>query len=263
MKKVYIGLDVHKAFVTIALAFAGTEEPKLYGKAPADLDSFLRVLRRILKKYELSKKDVALCYEAGPTGFVLARRLRQLHFDIDVIAPSKTPTRSGDRVKTDRRDARKLADLLRAGQLTAVHIPDATDEVIRDVCRARTDDPPQGPALAGTSEGFYRTTRLIKQAERRAHGSSELCLLVSLLSSRFIELFMIKSKDTHCPGTNLKASVLRHLKQAVRPGTVRFGSTTNTQMSNDPRLDYKCFAEPEPACSSDKYGTPKRKGEHE
>lgn len=139
MKKVYIGLDVHKASVSIALAFAGTAEPESYGKAPADLDSFLRVLRRILKKHQLSKKDAALCYEAGPTGFVLARRLRQLDFDIDVIAPSKTPRPSGERIKTDRRDARKLARLFRAGELTPVHIPDVADEVIRDVCRARTD----------------------------------------------------------------------------------------------------------------------------
>ena len=139
MKRVYIGLDVHKDSVSIAWALAGTEEPKSYGKAPADLDSFLRVLRRILKKHQWSKEDVALCYEAGPTGFVLARRLLHLKFDIIVVAPSKTPTRSGDRIKTDPRDARKLARLLRAGELTAVHIPDGADEVIRDVCRARTD----------------------------------------------------------------------------------------------------------------------------
>jgi transposase len=68
-----------------------------------------------------------------------ARRLRQLGVECEVVAPSMTPTRSGDRVKTDRRDARKLARLLRAGELTAVYIPEPTDEAIRDLCRARSD----------------------------------------------------------------------------------------------------------------------------
>jgi transposase len=79
------------------------------------------------------------CYEAGPCGFGLARRLKQLGVECEVVAPSLTPKRSGDRVKTDRRDARKLARLLRAGELTPVYIPDARDEAIRDLCRARSD----------------------------------------------------------------------------------------------------------------------------
>ncbi len=79
------------------------------------------------------------CYEAGPCGFGMARRLRQLGVECEVVAPSMTPTRSGDRVKTDKRDARKLARLLRAGELTAVYIPEPTDEAMRDLCRARTD----------------------------------------------------------------------------------------------------------------------------
>ena len=86
-------------------------------------------------------KEVILraCYEAGPCGFGLARRLKQLGVECEVVAPSLTPKRSGDRIKTDRRDARKLARLLRAGELTAVYIPEATDEAIRDLCRARSD----------------------------------------------------------------------------------------------------------------------------
>ena len=79
------------------------------------------------------------CYEAGPCGFGLARRLKQLGVECEVVAPSLTPKRSGERVKTDRRDARKLARLLRAGELTPVDIPDARDEAMRDLCRARSD----------------------------------------------------------------------------------------------------------------------------
>ena len=91
MKKAYIGIDSHKAQNTVAIALAGREDPELYGKAPADLDGFERVLRRVLAKYGLEKADVAICYEAGPTGFVLCRRLRSLGFECEVVAPSKIP----------------------------------------------------------------------------------------------------------------------------------------------------------------------------
>ncbi len=123
----------------MASAFAGREKPELIGKFSADLDRFLTGLRKFQKKHELGKENIALCYEAGPTGFVLARRLIKLGYDCIVVAPSLIPQKSGDKVKTDRRDARKLAGLLRAGELTAVHIPAVDDEVIRDVCRGRTD----------------------------------------------------------------------------------------------------------------------------
>ena len=139
MKKAYLGIDAHKEQNILALAFTGRGDPELYGKAPADLDGFERVLRRILAKYSLEQDDVALCYEAGPTGFVLCRRLRALGFECEVVAPSLIPVRASDRVKTDRRDARKLAGLFRAGELVCVHVPDVADEVIRDVCRARAD----------------------------------------------------------------------------------------------------------------------------
>jgi len=139
MKKLYIGLDAHKSTIHVGLAFSGRSQPEPYGKASTDVDSFVAVLRRIQKKYDLAKEEVALCYEAGPTGFVLARRLRVLGYECEVVAPSLIPTRASDRVKTDRRDARKLAGLFRAGELTFVHVPDVEDEVIRDICRGRTD----------------------------------------------------------------------------------------------------------------------------
>ena len=139
MKKAYIGIDSHKEQNTVAVALAGRGDPELYGKAPADLDAFVRVLRRVLEKYALAKEDVAICYEAGPTGFVLCRRLRSLGFECEVVAPSKIPKTDSDRVKTDRRDARKLARLFRSGELVFVNVPDVADEVIRDVCRGRTD----------------------------------------------------------------------------------------------------------------------------
>jgi len=139
MRALYIGLDVHKASITMALAFAGEGPAKNHGSCSSDTDRFVVVLGQVLKKHGLEREQVKLCYEAGPCGFVLARHLQRLGYAVDVVAPSLIPTKPGERVKTDRRDARKLARLLRSGELTAVHIPDVADEVIRDMCRARTD----------------------------------------------------------------------------------------------------------------------------
>ena len=139
MRKLYIGLDVHKAFVSIALAFAGSSDPEYYGKCSGSVENLEQVLRRILKRYDLEKGDIQVCYEAGPGGFVIARRLLVLGIDVIVVPPSLIPSKPGERVKTDQRDALKLARLLRVGELTRVHVPDAKDEAVRDVCRARTD----------------------------------------------------------------------------------------------------------------------------
>ena len=108
------------------------------GAISNDLQAVEKWIAR-LRKAHGKETLLRACYEAGPCGFGLARRLRQLGVECEVVAPSMTPTRSGDRVKTDKRDARKLARLLRAGELTAVYIPEATDEAMRDLCRARTD----------------------------------------------------------------------------------------------------------------------------
>lgn len=139
MHAVYIGLDVHKASITMALAFAGEGPAKLHGTCSSDIDRFVVVLGQVLKVHGLEREQAKVCYEAGPCGFVLARHLGRLGYEVEVVAPSLIPTKPGERVKTDRRDARKLARFLRSGELTAVHIPDAADEVIRDLCRARTD----------------------------------------------------------------------------------------------------------------------------
>jgi len=133
----FLGLDVHAQNIAIALAEGGGGEARTYGTIANDLHALEKVCAR-LRKAHLGA-ELRVCYEAGPTGFVLARRLAQLKIPCTVVAPSLIPSRSGDRVKTDRRDALKLARLHRAGELTAVHVPDASDEAMRDLCRARTD----------------------------------------------------------------------------------------------------------------------------
>jgi len=140
MKKLYMGLDVHKEKTVIAVAEADTQkDPEHYGKCSSDISRLVSSIRKALKKYGVSKQEASICYEAGPCGFAIARHLLRMGYDVIVVAPSLIPTKKGDRVKTDKRDARKLARAHRSGDLTAVHIPDPADEVIRDLCRARTD----------------------------------------------------------------------------------------------------------------------------
>lgn len=134
---IFVGLDVHAQRISVAVAESGRGEARHYGTIPHDLHALERMLAKLRRAHPHATLD--LCYEAGPTGFVLARRLAQLHVPCSVVAPSLIPHRSGERIKTDRRDALKLARLHRAGELTAVHVPEATDEAMRDLCRARTD----------------------------------------------------------------------------------------------------------------------------
>jgi transposase len=132
----YLGLDVHAESIAVAIAEAGRNgEVRSYGEIPNTFHS----IDKLLRKLGHPDKELRVCYEAGPCGFVVARFLKKKGIACDVIAPSLTPKGSGDKIKTDRRDARMLARLHRAGELTAVHIPDARDEAIRDLCRARTD----------------------------------------------------------------------------------------------------------------------------
>jgi len=134
----YLGLDVHKDSITIAIAEPGSKgEIRPFGTITNDLGRLERALIRIRQAHPVAQLEVA--YEAGPCGFGIARRLKQLKVPCLVAAPSLIPKQPGSPFKTDKRDARTIARLLRAGELTAVYIPEPTDEAIRDLCRARTD----------------------------------------------------------------------------------------------------------------------------
>lgn len=135
-KDKFVGLDVHKDTTVVAVADGGRDgEVRLHGTFSSDLHALEKLLGR------LGGDGVRLhvVYEAGPTGYVIHRRLEQLKIDCIVVAPSRTPQPKGQRQKTDRRDALQLARLHRAGELTGIHVPDAVDEAIRDLTRARAD----------------------------------------------------------------------------------------------------------------------------
>jgi transposase len=132
----YIGLDVHKEAIAVAYApeergaevvFLGT-----IGTRQCDIDTLVR-------KLQSKAQHLLFVYEAGPCGYWLYRDLTKKHLICWVVAPSLTPKKPGDRVKTDRRDAVQLARLMRSGDLTAVYVPEVEDEAIRDLARARED----------------------------------------------------------------------------------------------------------------------------
>lgn len=129
----YVGLDVHKAFLQVALL---TVDGDLHEWRTPNTPSKVQAL---IKRVLCLGGRAELCYEAGPTGYGLARTLnKQDGLRCKVIAPSLIPQKAGDRVKTDRRDARKLAEYLKAGLLTEVQPPSPEDEARRELCRARS-----------------------------------------------------------------------------------------------------------------------------
>jgi transposase len=133
-KKLFVGLDVHKDSITVAVAESGRRPGRLVATVAYDW----KALRKVLEKLGPQSR-VTCCYEAGPTGYGLVRTLRGFGWECDVIAPSLIPKKSGDRIKTDRRDAVKLAQSHRSGDLSPIVIPDEVSEAIRDLERARDD----------------------------------------------------------------------------------------------------------------------------
>ena len=128
----FMGLDVHKDSISAGILEPGVEQPsfdKIFHDEPS--------IRRLVGRFDPT--TLRVCYEAGPTGYGLARLLASMGIDCEVVAPSLIPTAPGDRVKTDRRDARRLVRLARAGELTAIRVPTELEEAVRDLCRVRVD----------------------------------------------------------------------------------------------------------------------------
>lgn len=155
----FVGLDVHAETIAVAVADEDGEVAAL-GTIPNTEDAVRRLIRKIgTKKYQ------RICYEAGPCGYALYWQLTKLGVACEVVAPTLIPVKAGDRVKTDRRDAMKLARLHRAGELTAVWVPDAQHEALRDLVRARE------AAKKDELRARHRLSKfLLRQGRRRPEG---------------------------------------------------------------------------------------------
>ena len=126
----YVGLDVHKDSIAVAVAYAGREAPESWGTIP----NTKKAVTKLVDRLYLEKKTFLLCYEAGPCGYALYQNLTAMGMDCRVVAPPRN-----EKIKTDRRDALRLARLLRAGELVEIWVPDQEQEAVRDLCRCRAD----------------------------------------------------------------------------------------------------------------------------
>lgn len=131
--RTFVGLDVHKDSITVALLRPDRESPDLE-RIPNTAEEVRKLVRRWA-----DARAIRACYEAGPCGYELQRQLSSLGVDCAVIAPALTPRKPGERVKTDRRDARKALSVFRAGELTTIFVPAPEDEAVRDLVRLRED----------------------------------------------------------------------------------------------------------------------------
>jgi transposase len=159
---VYVGMDVHKDSIVIAVAREGREAAQDWKTIPNDKVQ----LRKSLKGLGKNGQVLKVCYEAGPTGFGLYRALRKAGIECLVVAPSLVPSKAGERVKTDRRDAKKLAHFLRSGDLTEVYVPDEAVEAIRDLERARDD------AKCAERAARHHLSKFLLRHERRWDGTT-------------------------------------------------------------------------------------------
>ena len=183
----YVGLDVHKESIVIAVADEGREEARDVGEFPADWHSLQKQLRRL----ERGGYELRLCYEAGPTGFELHRRLVEAGYENQVVAPSLVPVKAGERIKTDRRDARKLARCLRQGRRftdgsnwTQRHLAWIRRQTFEHEAHRRVlrDD------LKAVEDAMERVARLTADIQELVEQSAQAPLIVALQALRGIQV---------------------------------------------------------------------------
>jgi transposase len=157
-RSMFVGLDVHKETIDVSIAEGDRGgEVRHYGVIKSDLEPLDKVVRAL----RAPNRRLHFVYEAGPCGFGIHRHLTSHGEDCVVVSPSMIPKRSGERVKTDRRDSQMLARLHRAGELRAIYVPDDTDEAMRDLVRARED-----AVVVGTQAKYRLKAFLLRQGRR-------------------------------------------------------------------------------------------------
>jgi transposase len=158
---VFVGMDVHKESIEVALAEAGGEV-RHYGGIGGEAVAVDRLVRKLRSVH----RELVFVYEAGPCGFWLYRRLSAQGLACWVVSPSMIPKKAGDRIKTDRRDCLALARLARAGDLAPIYVPDVVDEAVRDLVRTRED------AVIMQRQARQRLAALLLRNEIRYMGRS-------------------------------------------------------------------------------------------
>jgi hypothetical protein len=148
----FSGLDVHSESIAVSIAPSDSSEVRRYGLIGGSHDDVLRLAKRLQAAHP--GHALQLWHEAGPHGYPLCRCLRRHACPCDIAAPSKIPRAPGQRVKTNRRDADHLARLSRAGELTALHVPEPEDEAVRDLLRARWQTAKQQPRARQQLKSF-------------------------------------------------------------------------------------------------------------
>jgi len=160
-RSMFVGMDVHKESIDVSIAEEGRDgEVRHYGVIAGDLEAVAKVVRAL----RAPSRRLRFVYEAGPCGFGIHRYLTAQGEDCVVVNPSSMPKRSGDRIKTDRRDGDALARLHRAGELTAIYIPTPDDEALRDLVRARED------AVGLSTQAKHRLKAFLLRQGRRYPG---------------------------------------------------------------------------------------------
>ncbi len=134
-RKAYVGMDVHKDSMTFAVLYNGKSEKEKVTTTPNEVVA----IKRFFKKLQTEARSIESCYEAGVTGFPLYRFLTGMKIECKVVAPGKIPRKVSDRIKTDSRNAVKLARLLRNGEVDSIRIPSEKEEGLRDFLRSRDD----------------------------------------------------------------------------------------------------------------------------
>jgi transposase len=157
----YVGLDVHAETVSVCALAAGPDGEELFcGTIPATPEALGKLIAKVGKRGKAK-----FCYEAGPCGYGIQRQIARAGHACDVIAPSLIPVRKGERVKTDKRDSRKQARFLRAGELTAIWVPDSNHEAMRDLVRLRHQT-----VRARVARQLRLSSFLLRQGRRFAKG---------------------------------------------------------------------------------------------